>query len=45
MKEDSWQILDVKGAINRSDVARYILKTLNENIHLKKVFAICPKPE
>ena len=42
-EEGSWFVKGLRGYINRSDVARYMLKTLEEDLHCKKIVAIAPK--
>lgn len=42
-QEDSWFVPGVSGRIYRADVARYMLKTIDEDLHHKKIVAISPK--
>ena len=41
--EDSWFVQGVSGRIQRADVARYMLRVAEENLHQKKIVAISPK--
>ncbi len=41
--EDSWFVQGVSGRIQRADVARYMLKVVEEDLHHKKIVAISPK--
>jgi len=41
--EDSWFVPGVSGRIQRADVARYMLKVVEEDLHHKKIVAISPK--
>jgi len=41
--EDSWHVPGVSGRIQRADVARYLLKVVEEDLHHKKIVAISPK--
>ena len=41
--EDSWFVKGVTGGIQRADVARYMLKVVEEDLHHKKIVAISPK--
>merc|ERR1712051_891463 len=41
--EDSWHVPGVSGRIQRADVARYMLKVVEEDLHHKKIVAISPK--
>ena len=41
--EDSWFVQGVSGRIQRADVARYMLRIAEENLHQKKIVAISPK--
>ena len=41
--EDSWHVPGVSGRIQRADVARYLLKVVEEDLHHKKIVAIAPK--
>lgn len=42
-KEDAFYIEGLGGMIKRADVARYMIKTMEEDIHHKKIVAIFPK--
>ena len=41
--EDNWFVPGVSGRIQRADVARYLLKTVEEDLHHQKIVAIAPK--
>ena len=43
--EDTCYVQGVSGRIQRGDVARYLLKVAEEDLHHKKVVAIAPKDE
>ena len=42
-KEDSFYVEENGGMIPRADVARYMIKTMEDNLHHKKIVAISPK--
>ena len=41
-KEDSWFVPGRGGRIQRADVARYMIKTFEEDLHHQKIVAITP---
>ena len=43
VEEDSFFVGGKGGMIQRADVARYMIKTMEEDLHQKKVVAIFPK--